>query len=120
MSVSGRERRKHPRAPASQLISFTPFSGAAGLGEGGDVSLGGIRFTAVGCALRNDDLLQVSFNLGERTVDAVGRVVWLNKLDAITTEVGLEFVRIDAWVARLLEEQPESCEADFQTPNKSS
>ncbi len=90
------------------------------MGEGGDVSLGGIRFTAVGCALRNDDLLQVSFNLGERTVDAVGRVVWLNKLDAITTEVGLEFVRIDAWVARLLEEQPESCEADFHTPNKSS
>ena len=120
MSVRGRERRRHPRIPASQLVSFTPFSGAAGLGEGGDVSLGGIRFTTVGCALRNDDLLRVSFNLGERTVDAVGRVVWLNKLDGITTEVGLEFVRIDPWAARLLEEQPEGLEADSQTRNRSS
>ncbi len=112
MSVRGRERRKHPRIPASQLVSFTPFSGTASLGEGGDVSLGGIRFTAVGCALQYEEFLQVSFNLDERTVDAVGRVVWLNKLDAITTEVSLEFVRIDAWAARLLEEQLEGLEAD--------
>jgi hypothetical protein len=48
-------------------------------------------------------MLQVSFNVGDQTIEAVGRVVWTKSLDDITTEVGLEFVRIDPWAVRLLE-----------------
>jgi hypothetical protein len=102
-SAKSRERRKYPRIPTDELVSFAPFAGSPSLGQGGDVSLGGIRFTAVGCELRYDDMLQVSFNVGDQTIEAVGRVVWTKSLDDITTEVGLEFVRIDPWAVRLLE-----------------
>jgi len=101
------ERRKYPRIPSDQLVSFTPFAGALSLGQGGNVSLGGIRFQAVGCAFRSDELLCVSFNLQGQTVEAVGRVVWTKALDEISSEVGLEFLRIDPWAARLLEEEVE-------------
>ena len=105
MGSSGkRERRCNPRIPIGDLVSFTTFAGAPGLGDGRDVSLGGIRFTAVGCRLNEGDLLQVSFNIGEETVDAVGRVVRSRKLDDITLEIGLDFLRIAPWAARLLEE----------------
>ena len=57
--------------------------------------------------MRCDDLISVSFNVREKTVEAVGRVVWTRQLDQISTEVGLEFVRIDPWAARLLEEELE-------------
>ena len=102
-SASAAERRKYRRIAVDQLISFSPFAGSTALGQSGDVSLGGIRFTAVGCNFRGNELCQVSFNLGEETVEAVGRVVWTKALDDITHEVGLEFVRIDPWAARLLE-----------------
>ena len=62
----------------------------------------------VGCELRKGDLMLVNFNIGEQTVEAVGRVVRLKKMDDITAEVGLEFVRIDPWAASLLEEEMES------------
>ncbi len=65
----------------------------------------------VGCELRKGDLMLVNFNVGEQTIEAVGRVVRLKKMDDITVEVGLEFVRIDPWAAQLLEEEVESaCE----------
>lgn len=65
----------------------------------------------VGCELRKGDLMLVNFNVGEQTIEAVGRVVRLKKMDDITAEVGLEFVRIDPWAAQLLEEEMESaCE----------
>lgn len=65
----------------------------------------------VGCELRKGDLMLVNFNVGEQTIEAVGRVVRLKKMDDITVEVGLEFVRIDPWAAQLLEEEMESaCE----------
>jgi c-di-GMP-binding flagellar brake protein YcgR len=102
-SAKFNERRKYPRIPTGELVSFVPFAGSPSLGQGEDVSLGGIRFTVVGCSLRYDDMLQVSFNVGDQTIEAVGRVVWRKSLDDITTEVGLEFVRIDPWAARLLE-----------------
>jgi len=62
----------------------------------------------VGCELRKGDLMLVNFNIGEQTVEAVGRVVRLKKMDDITAEVGLEFVRIDPWAAWLLEEELKS------------
>ncbi len=99
------DRRKYPRIPSDQLVSFTPFAGSPSLGDAGDVSMGGIRLTIVGCELRKGDLLLVNFNVGEQTIESVGRVVWLKQMDDITVEIGLEFVRIDPWAARLLEEE---------------
>ncbi len=106
------ERRKYPRVPTDQLLSFTAFTDPPGLGEGADVSLGGIRFKALGSRPRVGDLLRVSFNLGEETINAVGRVVWTKPLDDIGTEVGLEFVRLDPWAARLLERAEEAKRRD--------
>ena len=83
--------------------------------------MGGICFTAVGCALRNGDLMRVSFNVADQTVDAVGRVVWLKSFDDISTEIGLEFVQIDLWAVRLFEDaiasEPESSIDTAQTKN---
>ena len=100
----GSERRKYVRIRSDELVTFTPFSGSPSLGQGGDVSMGGIRFKAVGCTRRNGDLMRVSFNLADQTVDAVGRVVGVKPIDDIATEIRLEFVQIDLWAMRLFEE----------------
>ena len=105
------DRRKYPRIPSHQLVSFTPFGGAPSLGNAGDVSLGGIRINIIGCKFRQGDLLRVNFNVSDQTIEAVGRVVWLKQLDDITVEIGLEFVRIDPWAARLLEEEMDRASA---------
>ncbi len=110
-SEDPRERRKHARIPMDELVSFTPFVGSSSLGQGKDVSLGGMRLRVVGCQLAHDELLQVSFNLANQTIEAVGRVVRLQQLDDITTEVSLEFVRIDPWAACMLEREMEAVEA---------
>ncbi len=101
---SGKSRRKHPRLSLDDLVSFTTLTGASALAQGKDVSLSGIRFIAAGCTLLLDELLRVSFNVKGQTVEAVGRVVRAAKLDDVTTEVALEFVRIDPLAARLLED----------------
>jgi hypothetical protein len=97
-------RRKNARIALDELVSFNTFAGANSLGQGEDVCLGGMRFKALGCSLMYDELLRVSFNVRGQTIEAVGRVVRMTKLDDITTEVALEFVRIDPWAVRLLEE----------------
>ncbi len=99
------DRRKFTRLAIEELVSFSPFGRSSGLGQGGDVSQGGIRFTVVGCEFQCDELVRVSFNVGSQTVDAVGRVVWIHENDDITVEIGLEFVRIDPGAARLLEDE---------------
>ena len=71
------------------------------------VSLGGIRFRVVGVSLVTGELLGVSFTMGDQTIDAVGRVVRTHRLDENATEVALEFVRIDPWVARVMERAAE-------------
>jgi len=68
------------------------------------VSAGGIRFEAVGCEIDTGEVLRVTFNVYDRTVVAVGRVVWATETDAITTDVGIEFIEIDPGALRLLEE----------------
>ena len=110
-SKDPRERRKHARIPIDELVSFTPFVGSSSLAQGVDVSLGGIRFVVVGCQLAYDEMLQVSFNVANQTIEAVGRVVRLQQLDDITTEVSLEFVRINPWAARMLEREMDAVEA---------
>ena len=50
-SEDPRERRKTARIPIDELVSCTPFVGSSSLGQGVDVSLGGIRFRVLGCQL---------------------------------------------------------------------
>ncbi len=106
-SPEDQQRRKYSRVDTDQLISFTAVGAASGLAQSRDVSVGGIRFEAVGCNLMIGDLLRVSFNVADETIEAVGRVVWTRSLDPITAEVGLEFARIDPWAARLLSREVE-------------
>ena len=94
-----------------ELVSFTPFVGSSSLGQGVDVSLSGIRFRVVGCQIALDEFLQVSFNVANQTIEAVGRVARLQQLDDITTELSLEFVRVDPWAARMLEREMKAVEA---------
>ena len=105
VATRSREERKYSRIDTDQLISFAAVGAVSGLALGRDISLGGIRFEAVGCKLMIGDLVRVSFNVAEETIEAVGRVVWTRSLDPITTEVGLEFAQIDPWAARLLERE---------------
>jgi hypothetical protein len=98
------ERRKYARIATDQVISFAPVDDRPYLGVGRNVSMGGIRFEAVGCEIDQGDVMRVTFNVAEQTVVAVGRVVWATELDPLTLDVGLEFLEIDASALRLLEE----------------
>lgn len=100
----GSERRKYSRIGTDQVISFAQVEERDLLGVSKDVSTGGIRFEAVGCEIDFGDVLRVTFNIGDRTVEAVGKVVWSTESDPITTDVGLEFIEIDPEAIRLLEE----------------
>jgi hypothetical protein len=103
------ERRKFPRIPTDQVISFSPVHYAEEhLAVSTNVSAGGIRFEAVGCELELGDTIRVTFNVGEHTVVAVGEVCWSTELDAITSDIGLAFLEIDPSALRLIEENTES------------
>ena len=77
-----RERRKYARIATDQVISFALLDHAGQLAVGKDVSQGGIRFHAIGCELEIGDRIRVTFNVGERTLDAIGVVSWSTELDA--------------------------------------
>ncbi len=98
------ERRKYQRIETDHVISFAPVEARDLLGVGRNISAGGIRFEAVGCEINLDDVLRVTFNVGDHTVVAVGRVSWATEMDPITTDVGLEFVDIDPSAVSLLED----------------
>jgi len=98
------ERRKYRRIETDHVISFAPVEARDLLGVGRNLSPGGIRFEAVGCEINLDDVLRVTFNIGDHTVVAVGRVTWATEMDPITTDVGLEFVDIDPSAVALLED----------------
>jgi hypothetical protein len=102
--IKSSDRRKYQRIATDQVISFAPVDARDLLGVSRNLSVGGIRFEAVGCEINLGDVLRVSFNLGDRTVVAVGNVVWATESDPITTDVALEFVEIDPEALRLLEE----------------
>jgi hypothetical protein len=46
----------------------------------------------------------VTFNNGDQTVVAVGRVVWSTEIDAISSDVGIEFIEIDSDAQQLIDE----------------
>ncbi len=119
---SDRDKREYARIQTNELLSIVPFAGFTQLAKGLDVSLGGIRFKSMGCELTPDELVQISFNLGDVTVEAVGRVVWTKPLDDIATEYAVEFVRIDPWAARLLENEriSQPSETQEQAPEPAS
>ena len=106
------ERRKYRRIATDQVISFAPVETRDLLGVGRNISAGGIRFEAVGCEIDMGDTLRVTFNVGDQTLEAVGRVVWSTEMDPITLDVGLEFVEIDPWDLQLLEQEAQTSAQD--------
>jgi hypothetical protein len=104
MQRSPGERRKYPRIATDQVISFMPLDAGAQQGVGKNVSASGIRFEAVGVELALGDVIRVTFSVGDETLVAVAQVVWSTEIDPITTDVGLEFVEIDAGALRTLQQ----------------
>ena len=98
------DRRKYRRIATDQVISFAPVDTRDLLGVSRNVSVGGIRFEAVGCEINLGDVLRVTFNVADHTAVAVGNVVWATEIDPITTDVGIEFLEIDPSVLHILEE----------------
>ena len=101
---SGEERRKYRRIGTDQVISFAPVDARDLLGVSRDMSIGGIRFEAVGCEIELGETLRVTFSIGDHTVVAIGRVAWSTELDPLTLDVGLEFVEIDPEAIDLLDD----------------
>ena len=110
MEESKENRRKYQRIATDQVISFAPVETRDLLGVSRNLSTGGIRFEAVGCEINMGETLRVTFNLGDRTVVAVGRVVWSTDVDPITQDIGIEFFEIDPDALEMIEEAvtPES------------
>lgn len=100
----GGERRKYHRIGTDQVISFAELDQKDQLAVSKDISTGGIRFEVVGVEINYGDVLRVTFNVGDRTVVATGKVVWATDTDPITQEVGIEFYEIDPEAMRMLEE----------------
>ena len=101
---SGEERRKYRRIGTDQVVSFAPIDARDLLGVSRDVSSGGIRFEAVGCEIELDEILRMTFSVGDQTVVAIGRVAWSTEIDPLTLDVGLEFVEIDPEAVDMLDE----------------
>jgi len=98
------DRRKYKRPATDQVISFAPVDSRDVLGVSRNLSSGGIRFEAVGCEINLGDVLRVTFNVEEKTVVAIGTVVWATEMDPLTTDVGIEFVEIDPLALQVLED----------------
>ena len=111
MEHGSRERRKFTRINTDQVMSFAPVDSGDQLGVNKDFSAGGVRFEAVGCEIELGDVLRVTFNVGERSIVAVGKVTRATELDPITLDVGLEFIEIDPVDLQLLEENAEQIPA---------
>jgi hypothetical protein len=101
---SGEERRKYRRIGTDQMISVAPVDTRDQLGFSRNMSIGGIRFEAVGRDIELGEVLRVTFNVGDQTVVAVGRVAWKTETDPITLDVGLEFIEIDPLAVDMLDE----------------
>jgi len=98
------ERRKYHRIPTDQVISFAELDANDKLAVSKNLSTGGIAFEVMGCEINMGDVLRVTFNVGDHTVVATGKVVWATDTDPITTEVGLAFHEIDPDAQLLLDE----------------
>jgi len=98
------ERRKYRRIGTDQVISFAPIEERDLLGVSRDLSIGGIRFEALGCEIEQGETLRVTFSIGNQTVVAIGRVIWSTEIDAMALDVGLEFIEIDPEAVEMLDE----------------
>ena len=49
-------------------------------------------------------MLRITFNVGDQTVVAIGRVAWATDVDPISMEVGIEFIEIDPQALKMLDE----------------
>ena len=98
------DRRKYHRIDTDQVISFAEVDQGDQLGVVRNLSRGGIQFNAVGCEINYGDVLRVTFNVGEQTVVAIGRVAWATDMDPISMEVGISFIEIDPLALELLED----------------
>ena len=98
------DRRKYHRIGTDQVISFAKLDQGDRLATGRNVSSGGIRFEAVGCEVDLGEILRVTFNLGEQTVTAVGKVAWATDTDPLSIDIGIEFIEIAPEALQLLEE----------------
>ena len=99
------DRRKYTRIGTDQVISFAPVDARGYLGVSTDVSPGGIRFQAVGCEIDMGEVIRVTFDVGDPTLEAIGRVVWATDVDPLTLDVGLEFMEIDPLDLQLIEQE---------------
>jgi hypothetical protein len=100
----GAERRKYHRIGTDQVISFAEVDHPGQPGVSKNLSTGGISFEAVGIEINLGDVLRITFNVGDRTVVATGKVVWATDTDPLTQEVGIEFHEIDPEAVRLMED----------------
>jgi len=98
------------------VISFAEIDHGDRLAVSRNLSSGGISFEAVGVEIDLGDVLRVTFNIGDQTVVATGRVVWATDTDPISTEVGIEFFEIDPVALDLLEEATLGAEEDYSAP----
>jgi hypothetical protein len=98
------DRRKYTRLLTDHVISFAQVDTRDLLGVSRNISSGGIRFEAVGCEISLGDVLRVTFNVGDQTIVAVGKVAWATDVDPITTDVGLEFIEVDPDAVHLIRE----------------
>ena len=97
MTIStGRERRKFQRIPMEQIVSFSLLGESDQIGQGINLSTGGISFQVVACEINLGDRLRLNFSVLGQEVSATGTVVWATEVDALTLEVGIEFAEIGA------------------------
>ena len=90
------DRRKYPRIRTDSVMSIRPIEDREHLVHGLDLGLGGVRFGCVGLELELGSLIEVTFNLGDKTATVLGKIVRLTDLDSIAQEVGLAFVKVDS------------------------
>jgi hypothetical protein len=107
-STSG--RRKYPRIKTEALFSIARVDSADAVAYAVDLSLGGIRFQAVGLQFEIGEMLRVTLNLEGTEVSAIGKLVRITQLDAFTQELALAFAEVDARTLKLLEEYLEDAE----------
>lgn len=103
-SSQGPERRKYHRIATDQVISYSEVDRPELLAKAKDLSTGGIRFEAVGIEINMGEVLEVTFNVGDRKVVATGTVVWAIDTDPLTQEIGIQFRALDEDVIALVED----------------
>ena len=109
------DRRKYRRVSSESLVSLGRMDTGSALAHAVDLSIGGIRFMAVGMEVAKGEILRVELTLGKRTATLVGQVRRAVKLDAFAQDLGLVFTKMDLETQALLAENlPELGEWDSE------